>query len=128
MAESQGVIVRRILSGQGTASDVRTAQANYQAWLRDQWNGDDAIALAYCVNALAEACGPDWETMPERDTTAHLWFFTFLCPRSLDPATGDVDIDALEAEAREYRDAMRRSPGGFREFAKRIRLVRGEQE
>lgn len=128
MPEPQAVIVRRILRGEHSAQDVERAKANFQSWLREEWNGSEHRALAFCVNALADACGSDWDALPERDAYAHVWLFSFLCPRAVDPVSREVDLDSLDFEACEYRDVMRRSPGGFREFAKRIRLVRGEPE
>ncbi|WP_127355991.1 hypothetical protein [Actinacidiphila soli] len=128
MPEPQPVIVRRILRGEHTPHDVEKARANFQRWLSEQWNGDERRAIAFCLGALADACGRDWNAMPERDALAHVWLFSFLCPRSVDLDSREVDLDSLDFEAREYRDVMLRSPGGFREFAKRIRLVRGEPE
>lgn len=128
MPEPQAVIVRRILRGEHTSRDVEKAKANFQRWLRAEWNGSETRAIAFCLNALADACGRDWDALPERDAYAHVWLFSFLCPRSVDPDSREVDLDSLDFEAREYRDVMLRSPGGFREFAKRIRWVRGEPE
>lgn len=111
--EPQSAIMRRLVSGRGTKDDHARANANFQRWVRDEWNGDQGRAGAFCVRALAEVCGPHWDAMSERDRADHLWAFVMLCPPSAE----------LELEAIAYRDAVRSAPGGFRAFAERLRQI-----
>jgi hypothetical protein len=111
--DPQSAIMRRIVSGQGTKDDLRQANANFQRWLRQEWNGDHGRSAAACVRALAVAYGPHWDAMPEQDRADHLWAFSMLCPPPAD----------LELEALAYRDVVRSAPGGFSAFAERLRRI-----
>lgn len=80
MPESQFAIVDRALKGQATAEDLSLVQANFERWVQLDFAGDEALALAYSVNALADACATDWAALSERHRSAHIWLFTLLCP------------------------------------------------
>lgn len=112
--EPQGALVRRLLGGEGTRQDAEAASRNFERWMREVWGGQEELALAYCVNALAEAWGAGWSAIPERDCAQHVWLFTFLCPGRED----------LEAEAAGYVEVVRTN-GGSEAIARRCRLVRG---
>ncbi|WP_285664340.1 hypothetical protein [Actinorhabdospora filicis] len=112
--EPHPVIVGRLLSGTGSRADMTAADANFHAWIRDQWDGRDALALAYCVDALAGAYGPEWDALPERHAQAHVWLFSFLCPRR----------EVMDREAVDYREVVARK-GGALPFGDRILHLKG---
>ncbi|MEV7175681.1 hypothetical protein [Kitasatospora sp. NPDC093679] len=98
------MIVRRILAGESTEQDVERAQQNFEQWIREEWGGNGDRAVASCLNSPAETAGAEWDALPERDAHAHIWLFTFLCPRSPTPGAGRVDLYPLDVEAAAYRD------------------------
>ncbi|MFJ9691280.1 hypothetical protein [Kitasatospora sp. NPDC101183] len=112
--EPQGALVNRLLAGQGTRQDAEAASRNFDRWMREAWGGREDLAMAHCVNALAGAWGGGWSLLPERDSTQHVWLFTFLCPSR----------EELEAEAEGFVAVVRGS-GGSEAVAHRCRLVRG---
>ncbi|MFF2078642.1 hypothetical protein ACFVXG_28320 [Kitasatospora sp. NPDC058162] len=115
--EQQSSIVRRILAGTHSEEDAAQADANYQVWLREAWDGNELRALAACIEALEAACGREWKELTERQKSAHVWLFSLLC----------FHPHRFRREARHYRRAVLEN-GGFHEFAKLIRGVRGEPE
>ncbi|MBO1417975.1 hypothetical protein [Streptomyces sp. FH025] len=112
--EPQSALVSRFLSGLATEEDFATAKANFQRWLRDQWDGDAELASATCARALVEAGGKKWQALPERDLSAHAWLFSFACPRR----------DDLRGQAKKWVRAARRM-GGAPLIAQLVRFRRG---
>lgn len=117
--DSQPLLVNRIPKGEGTAQDVSQAKENYERWIREEWNGADALALAACDNALAAAyearmAGASWTAVPQDDAVTHIWLFSFLCPRR----------ETVLDQAFEYLSGLFRNDM-FTTVARRARFVRG---
>jgi hypothetical protein len=93
---------------------MAAANTNFQTWIRDTWDGDATLALAYCVDALAESYGHQWDAISENHQKAHLWLFSFLCPRRED----------MGGEAAEYRSAVE-GKGGPARVGDRILFLKG---
>ncbi|MFG2949632.1 caspase, EACC1-associated type [Streptomyces adustus] len=119
-ANEQGTLVARILAGQAGPDVVAAVQNNFQQWLRDCWGGDQNLALAFCVNALAEACGGargEWGTLSEKEQSGLVWFFSLLCL----PTRDSVETDAT-AFRKQTRDAGQR----LANIAHTANLLRGQ--
>jgi hypothetical protein len=112
--EPQDVLVNRILQGTATLRDVKAADANFQEWIQQDWDGRLPLATAWCVEMLAEACH-DWDSLDESDAVAHIQLFSLLCPSRA----------VLSVQAHNYISWVERS-GGLRAFAQWFRKVRGE--
>ncbi|MCP2324241.1 hypothetical protein HDA40_002748 [Hamadaea flava] len=119
-SEPQALLVNRIVRGQASHREVDQAAQNFQDWLRDEWAGDQTLSLAYCVNELADAyedlTGRSWQTVSMPDASAHIWMFSFLCPRRAD----------LSGQALEYLGALLAPTDRFAAVARQIRVLRGE--
>lgn len=112
--EPQAAIIVRLLNGTATKQDADTADANYQRWIREEWNGDQNFSLAWCTTALRQAYGNEGRTFAQDDWVAHIWLFNFMC----------IPKDDIDSEAHGYRSGVL-AQGGFHETAKRIKWING---
>ncbi|MFE4856294.1 hypothetical protein [Streptomyces sp. NPDC056670] len=111
-------MIAQIVHGKATPALVTRVQANFRRWLRDFWNGNEPLAMGYCIHVLAEACGGsrgEWGTLSENQQSAVVWFFSLLCLPS--PASGENDAAAF------YREA--RVSGGLADLARTADILRG---
>ncbi|MBV2156516.1 hypothetical protein [Kitasatospora sp. SUK 42] len=115
--EPQSAIVNRLLKGEASRDDATAAETNFLLWLRHEWDADGDRALAACAKALDEAGGEAWQALPERDLSAHVWLFSFSCPRR----------DDLRGEAGRWVAAVQGN-GGARAIAQLVRRLRGQPE
>ncbi|MFK0155112.1 caspase family protein [Streptomyces sp. NPDC090493] len=119
-ANEQGALVTRILAGDAGPDVVATVQANFQRWLRDVWGGDQNLAMAFCVQALAEACGGlrgEWGTLSPKDQSGLVWFFSLLCLPTRDSVDGD---------AAAFRDQVRDAGRRLQDLARTANTLRGQ--
>ncbi|MFI9066425.1 hypothetical protein ACIGQE_31925 [Streptomyces sp. NPDC053429] len=81
-ANEQGAMIAKIINGKGGPALAARVAANFRQWLSEYWNGNEAFAVAYCVQVLAEACGGcrgEWGTLSEKQQSAVVWFFSLMC-------------------------------------------------
>lgn len=117
-ANDQGAMIALIVHGKAGPDLVTRVQANFRKWLHDFWNGNEPLAMGYCIHVLAEACGGsrgEWGTLSESQQSAVVWFFSLLCLPS--PASGESDAAAF------YRQA--RASGGLAGIARTADILRG---
>ncbi|MEV6964245.1 hypothetical protein AB0M47_03940 [Hamadaea sp. NPDC051192] len=119
-SEAQPLLVNRIMRGLASHREADQAAQNFRDWLRDEWAGDETLSLAYCVNELADAyealTGRSWQAVSMPDASAHIWMFSFLCPRRAD----------LAGQAFEYVGALLAPTDRFAAVARQIRALRGD--
>ncbi|MER5596436.1 caspase family protein [Streptomyces sp. NPDC002265] len=119
-ANEQGALVARILAGQAGPDVVATVQSNFGQWMRDHWGGDQNLALAFCVNALAEACGGirgEWGTLSDKQQSGLVWFFSLLCLPTR---------DSVERDATAFRKQARDGGQRLADIARTANLLRGQ--
>lgn len=84
---------------------------SYEDWINKEWDGSEALAVAFCVSALAEACGDaygEWGTLTEQEQSILLRHFSVLHPTKI----------ALPAVAFEYAESI--GEGNLRTLARTL--------
>ncbi|GAB2837191.1 tetratricopeptide repeat protein [Lentzea nigeriaca] len=87
------------------------AHPAFVQWIQDEWEGNEALATAFCLGALAEACGGpygEWGTLSQDEQILLLQHFSALHPTKI----------TLPAVAFEYQEGI--GDGNLRRVAARI--------
>lgn len=90
---------------------MSTAHPAFVRWLQDEWQGNESLALAYCLAELSRACGGEygeWGTLTEQEQMTLLQHFSALHPTEVE----------LRAVAFEYQENI--GDGNLRQAAARI--------
>lgn len=78
------------------------AAGTYQRWMQSEWGGEEPLAIAYCLDALIDACGGhfgEWGTLTEAEQNVTLRYFM-----TYQPTKDDLPVVA--------KDFYRRVPPG----------------
>jgi hypothetical protein len=119
-ANEQDELIAKILKGQDKQRNLKRLNANFDRWLRREWNGNEVLAMGCCVAALAPAFGSlrgEWGTLTEQEQGNLLWYFSL----AFLPTQSSADQDAAA-----LRDYIRDQGRTLREFSDGIRTVRGK--
>ncbi|MXM68679.1 hypothetical protein GR925_36030 [Streptomyces sp. HUCO-GS316] len=113
-AHEHGELVVKLMAGKATQGEAARVGAHYKQWVRQEWEGNEDRAAAFCVEALSTAFGGgrgEWGTLTTEEGTALLQFFmlVYLPTRS-----------SRDDDARSLRDVVRNNGMTLRHYAQKI--------
>ncbi|WP_345205359.1 hypothetical protein [Streptomyces lavendulae] len=101
-AQEQLALVAKMVMRTATRRERERFDKNFARWLREEWSGNEELAIASCVDAVATACGGlrgEWGQLSGQEQTAMVRYFSM----AYLPTQNESHADAKEFVVIEIR-------------------------